>query len=109
MDSEQKRIKTDFKKFLSLITWFEAKSREHNDNISIYKKEISKNEKKMADYTKDGKSLLVKKLKLKMNRLRNEIQNKQNHYMEDHDRIVSILDDLESLKKELESHADHQH
>jgi hypothetical protein len=105
-DVEHKKTQSDYKRAASLFHWFEDHLKEHGKEISEYRNETKMFNKKLKGL---GNSLSAKKLKLQQARKDEEMAEEHAHFLEDQDKFLQTLQQLETLKKELESHEGHDH
>jgi hypothetical protein len=100
-------IQKDYHKTEKAMKWMLAFLKEHESEITSYKKAIQKNQDKMLKAQKLNNMLEVKKHKLEGLRLYAELNQKHTHFVDDSKEIIGLINKMNQLKKEMEEHGDH--
>ena len=106
-EKEDKVLSDDYKKALSVFSWFKEHIKEHELKVSKHLESIAQHEEIMN--TKNLSKLERSKNELLRSRQHEEMGEDHRHFMKDHAEFMGLIIQLENLKEELESHEGHNH
>jgi|GEM_PF-5462590 len=105
---EDNRVLTDHKKTSETFKWFADHIKKHESAIAQESKIIAEHEKKIKVLkSESNNSVEIKSMELELMKKHKALGAKHHHFLEDHNKVMKIVNELKALRMKLESHQAH--
>ena len=105
---EHVKLERDFQQIETILTWYKKYINNYLEKSRSDQK-LSDNYMNTYESYRVPSSIQAKKTKLLLTRLKNDRNYQHAHFLEDHEKTMLMIKQLESYKLELESHEGHNH